>query len=110
MAATEDTARLPKWAQHRLQKLESDVAYYAAKLAEGPQDSDTFANPHSDIAMRPLGMGTLIRFSITTRDDGSAHDYIDAQLNGDTLEIRASRRLTITPQASNVVHARNEVF
>jgi hypothetical protein len=108
MASTEDTARLPKWAQRRLQKLENDVAFYTAELAEGPENSDTFADPHSDTARRPLGTGTLIRFAITKRDDGSVRDYIDARLDGDTLEIRASRRLTITPQSSNVVHARNE--
>lgn len=95
-----DVAKLPKWAQREIDRLESDVRHYRARLAAGPEDSDTFADPYSDGARRPLGKGTLIEF---TFGPGWA-DKIQASLDGDTLRIRGGSGLAVYPSASNSIN------
>jgi hypothetical protein len=75
--ATPDVDKLPKWAQRKIEALERkiealerEVADLRRTLAEGPEDSDTFADPYSD-SPRPLGSGTSVQFVIACRDDGS---------------------------------------
>ena len=59
-----DITKLPMWAQSEIQRLTQDLAAANAKLSVGPEDSDTFADPYSDSARRPLGRGTLIQFGV----------------------------------------------
>lgn len=100
-------ARLPLWARRRIEVLEMNNTHLTAKLAEGPEDSDTFADPHRDDA-RPLGSGTTIRFMLDGAEiDGDRwQDYIDARLSetGDYLIVTAGDSLTLYPSSSNVVH------
>lgn len=53
--------KLPKYAQHEIARLAMDLEDARAKLAAGPEDSDTFADPYASVP-RPLGKGTTIRF------------------------------------------------
>jgi hypothetical protein len=94
--------RLPKWAQDELARLDREVAYLKGKLAVGPEDSDTFADPFAS-APRPLGRGTRIRF--TPKDAERAHFDVTLQDDG-SLEVHADYMLAVIPQASNMIELR----
>lgn len=97
--------RLPKWAQAALatsRRLVADAEQRAteARLATGPQDSDTLADPYDDVPLR-LGHGAYIRFLL----DGDS--YVDARVRQDRggayVDISASAQLAVQPQSSNVI-------
>ena len=108
MRKQHDRTKLPVWAQNEISRLERDVEYYKTRLAAGPEDSDTFANPHDD-APTPLGQGTLIqfgvrpgpRFRVRLQDRRGRVDDERPE-----LEISADDMLEIIPWASNVVRVR----
>jgi len=89
---------LPKWARQEIDRLERDLAYNKAKLAEGPEDSDTFADEYSD-APRPLGRGPTITF----KWGGKWGEKIEARLDGETLIVRGGTQIDVHPVAGNVV-------
>lgn len=93
--------RLPKWARDRIGQLEREVAYFQAKLSEGPEDSDTFLDPHAD-APRPLGCGGTVRF-VLRADERGAREYVDVRLDraDSFLVVRGSDGLAVFPAASN---------
>lgn len=95
-----DVTRLPKWAQRRLEVLEADLADARSRLAAGPEDSDTFADPYRDVP-RPLGRGTMIRFGDV--EGGAFHvNFEDGQLRIQFSSLR-SRGLVVLPESSNSV-------
>ena len=100
-----DVTKLPKWAQQEISRLERDLAYARAKLAAGPEDSNTFAEPYG-AAPRPLGTGTLIRFQLGDPEDWGG--YIDAHIEGDRLVVHSGHSLSVKPWASNVIHVKPE--
>lgn len=100
--AADDLSRLPRWAQNRITALERDLAAARARLAAGPEDSDTFADPYSTDAVRPLGQGPLVRFG------GPGFDCtFDVTWQDDGIAIQGNsgwpREMVIRPQASNTV-------
>lgn len=102
-------AKLPQWAQQKINLLERNVAYWMAKATEGPEDSDTFSDPHrGDGHARPLGRGTSIRFMLDGAEiDGDGwQDYIDVRLDekGKYLIVTAGESMAVYPSSSNVIH------
>lgn len=103
MSVARDVTKLPKWAQTRIDTLERNNAYLKAVLAEGPEDSDTFADPYSD-SPRPLGKRTMIRFDV----GDSSREHFDVRLEGDVLEVYGGSALMLRPHAANVVKLKIE--
>jgi hypothetical protein len=79
------------------------VAEGARRQAIGPEDSDTFANPHAKnvpgSAPTPLGRGELIRFEV----DPDKYKHFDVRLQDGTLRVSASDGFAVFPQSSNVI-------
>lgn len=104
---TRDLAKLPKWAQQRIETLERNAAHLSARLEAG-EDSNTIADPF--LNRQPLGDGETIRFVIERRPavNGSGmydHAYFDARIREDgILQVSADRRLRIFPHGSNMIH------
>jgi hypothetical protein len=110
MSDKHDVNKLPVWARHRLQKLEADNRYMADKLAEGPENSDTFADPFSELS-RPLGQGPTIRFTLDGKPAEDSRDYIEAYLDHDSkgepfVRISSVEGLMFLPSSSNVAYVR----
>lgn len=103
--------RLPKWAQEKINGLKRDLQRAnenIVSLNEGPQDSDTFANPYSDLNRKPLGKGTTIGFYVD-RQHGERKYFkveIDKDNEGQFLEIYGSNSFLIEPRSSNVIQIR----
>jgi hypothetical protein len=101
-------AKLPRWAQQEIERLTRNEAHYAAKLRAGPEDSDTFADPYSDSARRPLGRGTTIEF-VLGQDrfgrDKRINVRTEAQHDGTVvLDVSGSNsRIAVLPRASNSI-------
>ncbi len=100
-AATIDPrrAKLPKWAQREITRLECDLAYAKDKLAAGPEDSRVFADPYSD-PPRPLGHDTSIDFVLGEKWG----DKINVRIDGNGIKVVGGNRLAVIPNASNVVY------
>lgn len=94
--------RLPKWAQAHIEKLKRDLAYAHAKLEAGPEDSDTFADPHHDV-QRPLGKRPTIAFQMG--EDRWDRILIYRTEDGE-LDICGSGILAVMPRASNSLRVR----
>lgn len=102
--------RLPKWAQQYIGTLERNLAHAHAKLAVGPEDSDTFLEPYGTPKLRPLGDGVSVRFTLGTKRYGI---YVDARTD---VSPRAEKRLVlmggtglvIKPVSSNIVYVSND--
>jgi hypothetical protein len=102
-ATVDPMTRLPKWAQRRIEVLEMRVKELRARLAVGPEASNTFADPHTD-SPRPLGEGTIVRFVLSRHPDGTPLDYVDATIEGGSekrVYIRASYGYAFYPNSSN---------
>jgi hypothetical protein len=98
-----DVSKLPKWAQAEIGRLERDLADARAKLAAGPEESDTFADVYG--APRPLGKSPVIRF---TPDPEHPHLYVDAYVDRGSVYVRGSEGLAIRPWAGNVIKVKPE--
>lgn len=98
MSSDDRRQRLPKWAQQELQRLERDLAYAKARLAQGPEDSRVIADPYSD-PPRPLGSDTSIDFRF---GDGWS-DRINVRIDDGGIRVMGGSRLVVTPEASNVI-------
>jgi hypothetical protein len=104
-----DLTKLPKWAQTLIAVLESDIRYLKAKVEAGPENSNTFADPHAD-PPRPLGQSPNIQFMLG-RDD--LRQYIQARIQQDHngtpyVYIMGGDSIVIEPQSSNTVRLRIE--
>lgn len=91
--------RLPKWAQQEIVRLERDLAYAKARLADDPGNSRVFADPYSD-PPRPLGYDTAIDF----RFGEAWSERITVRIDRGGLKLHGGSTLLITPDASNVIH------
>jgi len=98
-----DRSKLPKW--RLIEKLENDNAYYLAKLNEGPEDSDTFADAYSD-GRRPLGAGTVIEFQLGDRKTVRVRTACEGVTGLPYLSINGGDYLEIRPQAANSFEVR----
>ena len=102
-----DVTRLPKWAQRRIEVLERALAYERAKLAQGPEGSMAFADPHSE-APRPLGPRPHIRFLVGETLRGRYQEIdislADRQPDGiRRLQIMGSDSILVCPRSTNLV-------
>jgi len=96
--STEQLNRLPQYAQQELVRLTNELSAANAKLAAGPEDSDTFADAYSSNP-RPLGKGTRIQFG--EGDEGMfVAQYVDGELEV-TARMNGRNKLAITPRVSN---------
>jgi hypothetical protein len=101
---SKDIAKLPQWAQNRIRKLESDNADLQALLNEGPEDSNTFADPYSDLHRKPLGRDTDVAFYVNEREyfkvgltkDGELDVYTTASPGAFSIKPRASNAIVLT--------------
>lgn len=102
--APHDLSRLPAWARHEIERLTADLASAHAKLAAGPDDSNTFAGPYSTPPV-PLGLGTIVRFGSLKSLPGT----FDAYIEDGTLVVRGSgsSEIAVLPRGGNVVHVRH---
>lgn len=93
--------RLPQYAQHEISRLAKDLEAAKAKLAAGPDGSDTFADPYGS-PPRPLGTGTKVRFGGL-----GSNKTFDVEYAGGTLEVTGHRgsadRMAILPMVSNSI-------
>lgn len=92
----EDVSKLPKWARHRLAKLEADVGVYNQKLDElsGDAETNTFMGfPHKQ---QPLPKDETICFCV-------GDSYLSVRVKGNYIYLNGSENITIKPRASNAV-------
>lgn len=110
-----DIAKLPKWAQTRIRKLEADLASMDRKLSlmtkgetevamlgyarDSAQRQDTYLPPGSIIVFR-LGNGREIHAKV--RPLGKHRQVLELHASG------SRHRLNITPWSSNVAIVANE--
>lgn len=100
-----DITKLPKWAQHRINKLEADVESLERKITEvETRDTDVFiwqGMMEDDI---PLPRGSRIVFRV---DGGDRNNYFHASLIEDgSLEIYGGASFEISPSSSNVIRVK----
>lgn len=93
-----DISKLPKWAQNEIERLQHNLDSAHKRLAAGPEDSDTFADPYYDTP-RPLGCGTAIEFRVGP----DWNQKFQARLIGEKLQIHGGDTIVVLPHASNVV-------
>ena len=98
-----DTSKLPKWAQRRIAKLESDVEYHKAQAfqaAKGPSNSRVFIEDYEGTRGLPDNVKIGFRF---------AQDKVLAiRRVGDWVEVRSDfQHLVIEPESSNVIRVRS---
>jgi hypothetical protein len=103
MAEDEKFNRLPKWAQTEIRRLREDVVYYKKKASVGPEGSNTFLDPYSEVA-KPLGENPTIGFGIW-----ETGQFV-VRYNGTSLSVTMSggRRglISVIPVSGNVVELR----
>jgi hypothetical protein len=93
--------RLPKWARDEIKVLNMRLAEARERLSQGPENSDTIAEPFGD-APRPLGTGTIVRFTINPSDPDDWASYFDVSLREGELRVRSgSARTAVLPESSN---------
>lgn len=108
MTTTEDDprmAKLPRWAQTRIEILERDLAHARERALQaegvGPEDTDSVVEPYDSIPAR-LQPGARLRFYL----DGTRHSYLDVrvteQSRGKYVEVRGSGTVLIEPQSGNM--------
>jgi hypothetical protein len=102
MRPSRDESKLPKYAQQELRRLRRDLEYFKNKLREGPEDSNTFADPFSD-APKPLGEDTIIQFQL----NGSK---VRVRIDGDVLDVNGGGRLAVYPRGGNAILIRPEGY
>jgi 23S rRNA-/tRNA-specific pseudouridylate synthase len=102
-----DIEKLPKWAQRYVKVLEQRVEDYEAKLAEGPENSNVFADPYADVP-RPLGESPVIEFNVTnvTFPNGRPNWITVRYEDEHTLNINCSNTMVIHPRASNSIEVK----
>ena len=95
--------RLPKWAQNRIEQLESSVGYWQKKANVGPENSDTFIQSHVS-EDKPLGRGETILFTLPTGLLGN-HHKIEVTNQGTRVQVRVGgdESIIVRPVVSNVV-------
>jgi hypothetical protein len=97
--------RLPIWAQNEFQHLQKRVESLEAKLAIGPENSDTLVIGYSGPDL-PLGRGVTVRFVLDQNNYVECH--IDCDRSGRRrVNVRAKNRLIAQPVMSNAMVVTN---
>lgn len=111
--------KLPRWAAETLTRLRRRVSDEqrradAARLAGGPEDTDTVIEPYDEIPVR-LPKGQRVRFYVgpqIAREGVDRHrDYIDvrvepaSRLSPARLTLHSGGSIVVRPQVTNVVTA-----
>lgn len=105
MSLTEEQlARLPKYAQQYISRLEGSLEAARAKIQEGPEISTATLDPYHDTNRRELGRNTHIQF----RSDNGARWDLKHDAERDTLKISGNGQhwadvFVVLPDASNAV-------
>lgn len=98
-----DVTKLPKWAQAEISRLTRDLEYERARLAVGPEDSDTFADPYNHTP-RPLGRGTSIQFVLEEGRGKTIHVRTTQRHDGTVrLDVVGGDMIIVHPQSGNHV-------
>lgn len=95
-------AKLPKYGSAEIRRLARDLADAKNRLAAGPEDSDTFADPYSSTP-RPLGKGTTVRFGTAEFDGAFTVRYADSRLYVNYGQRSSETHLAVLSQSSNAV-------
>lgn len=108
----EDLSRLPKWAQRKISGLQDQIGVLTRNLADahqnltaGPADSDTFADPYSEVA-RPLGKRITVRFGGAGFNGTFDVNFADGVLQIHGQGGSAIDAMAVVPKGSNAVHLR----
>lgn len=97
MFTQEEISKLPKWAQNKANKIQSDIEHWKskAKQVEGEQETNVFINYYP--TPQPLPKDSDIKFKLSAGE-------ISFRVVRDSIEVHAtsySGRLAILPQVSN---------
>jgi len=95
-------SNLPKWAQMRIKKLESDIEYHKKKLNEFYGAVKTNCYIIDGLDEQPLPQDSKIRF---TFPDGS---YITAYPNKESLNVFGRGVIQIQPMSGNYIEITSE--
>ena len=104
-------ARLPKWAQDEIQRLENSNAYLRKKLEAGPEDSNTFVQSHTHPST-PLGESPTIRFVLSDEDEWIDIEVTPTESSLSELTVRCNSnsgrtgRIAVLPVVSKVIIVR----
>lgn len=105
MSLTEEQlARLPKYAQQYISRLEGSLEAARAKIQEGPEISTATLEPYHDTNRKPLGRSPHIRFR---SDNGNQYD-LRHDAEGDVIKIsgngtRHADTFVVLPDCSNAI-------
>ena len=94
-----DVSKLPKWAQHRISKLEADCASMKREVEtvlRGQADPRAAVLQFYDRDSYPLPVSGRVTFP-----RHGVEIYVDSE---DELVLRANENLLVEPRAANVVH------
>jgi hypothetical protein len=98
----EQLDRLPKFVQQHITLLERNLKDAYTKIQEGPENSNAWTNPHSDVYCKPIGKNPTIQFGDS---DG---DHFVVKFDGERLDIIGygghSDRMVIAPRGGNCIH------
>lgn len=112
----QQVARLPKWAQRKIEVLEMRVEVLEMRVEEaaraaaiGPEDSNTFADPHAQLssgrAPTPLGADVTVEYRVKSENlrRGRPKKHFHVRLDGEQLYIMGSHQLSVYPQSNNTI-------
>ncbi len=99
MFTQEEINKLPKWAQNRINKIQSDIKYYSDKADEvaGEKETNVFINRYPNPL--PLPKDSDIKFQFK-------EGVITCKIKNGCLDIHANVynvRLAILPQVTNAI-------
>lgn len=106
-----DINRLPKWAQYRIQNLESELARVRKELGQAMGESDELTDTRrvelsGNIQQHNLPNGSIVRFDFMT---GWHDDFIECKImthertGAKWLRVMGGHRIEIQPDAANAI-------
>lgn len=108
-------AKLPKWAQARIENLERDLVAAQAALARGAEGSDTFVREGTSLTSRdykPLGAGPTVYFGNGLDDYGVRSQFQVRYIveEGKLLVSTTDGTMQVEPRAANAIECREARF
>jgi hypothetical protein len=100
----EQLARLPKFVQQEISRLEQNLEAAYAKIQAGPEGSNAWTSPYSDVYRAPIGKDPTVQYGDSDGDhfvvkwDGR-RKRLDIVGYGGGLD-----RMVIAPRGGNCVH------
>lgn len=102
----EDLSKLPKWAQHRIVRMESDIKALM-EVVSGLNNATSegvsgkiIVEPYSTLTSFTLRDRSMIRFKLRKDRTG----YIDVGIRKGMLNLNSAESLIVMPGASNDLH------